>query len=143
MSELIQEGAPAQVMTRDKIREKIFSSESKKGRTQEVSFYGTIIEIRQPMTKDILAINNADPEDAKFMDDNERARQAPFIRMILKYAYVPNTDERVFEEGDIESLLSMPWSTDMTDAMRVMSSLTGVKIEEKVKNSEDPQSSKA
>lgn len=79
-----------------------------------VSFFGEDIEIRQPILKDVLA--NADNPD----------KESAVIDMLIKYAYIPGTEERIFEEADAEALKSQPFGADFMAVNNAMEGLTKI-----------------
>lgn len=118
---------------RNKLRASILSTEKLKPKAILVDFFGEQIEVRQPNLQAVLSISSASAED----------RQSAMVDMIIAYAYVPETDERVFEESDREQLLQMPFGSDFTRLQKAISSLSNVDISTAVasKNSEATPSS--
>lgn len=116
---------------RDELRGKIFSNIKKRFRRKKVEFAGVELEIRQPSVKDMLNLRNANEGG----DD----LQAAMVTMIVNHCYIPDTDERVFEEADREQLLSMPFDKGFADINNAIAEMTGVDIEGSAKNSEETQ----
>lgn len=118
-------------MTRDQIREQIFRAESMLPKTKAVSFFGADIEVRQPDVETILDYRDAAAQ--------KRDTKEQMVQMLITYCYVPGTDEKVFEEGDADSLLKMPFGGDFTRLQVAMSELSDVKLVEEAatKNSEE------
>lgn len=108
------------VKTRDAVRSSIFRSENLKPKSKVITFFGEEIEVRQPNVNTILDFRSSKDADQK----------SRMVDMLITYCYVPETDERVFEEGDKDSLLSMPFGTDFTSLQMAMSELTDVKLVE-------------
>lgn len=50
------------------------------------------------------------------------------IDMIIGYACVPGTDERVFEEADKELIMTWPFNEDVMNMQIAIADLTGVNI---------------
>ena len=97
---------------RDLLRAQILASKTPKSKV--ITFFGGQIEIRQPKLSDIL-------EARAETDQNARV-----INILLMYAYVPGTSQKVFEEGDKAALLEMPFGGDfiaVTDALEELSSV--------------------
>jgi len=119
--------ATTSVSARDALRAKIFSGETGKPKTKEVMFFGQMIELHQPPVRLILAMKN-DP-------DADRASQ--MIEMVIKYAYVPGTNELIFDEADQSALLDMPFGGDFTRLSTAIAELTDIDFlgEKALKNS--------
>lgn len=115
MQENTAKAATKAVPNRQDIRAKIFASRQPKA--ERITFYGTEIEIRQPLIGSIYGR----PET----ESDEEAAQYTSIRMLIEYAFVPGTDERVFDDADLDSLLTLPMESDMLEALRAIGRLTG------------------
>jgi hypothetical protein len=98
--------------SRDSIRSRLFAS--KKFGKKQVSFFGEMLELRQPALGDVLAIQNNDD------------RQAAVIDTLVRYAYIPDTDTKLFEEGDAPALLAMPFGKDFLGVSEALTELTDV-----------------
>lgn len=108
--------APAEVkMTRDEMRAKIFSA---KARSKEIDFFGTRIELRQPTIGVILAQRRG-----------ELALDASQM-MLMQYAFVPGTNDHVFEEADLDALDELPFGKDMQDLSMAVADLMGSDVKE-------------
>ncbi len=112
---------------RDELRGKIFSSKNKQFKTEECEIYGCKVEIRQPSLGMILAAQEGD----------DRAKAV--VMLLVGYCYVPGTEEKVFEEGDVENLLSMPFGDDLIKVNQVIEKLTNIDVLSAEKNSEKAQ----
>lgn len=97
---------------RAKLRGDIFKTKPLK--SKKVDFFGTEIELRQPS---LGAIINA--------QDNEN-RQSAVIEALIQYAFVPDTDIKLFEDGDAESFKSMPFGADFLRISNALGELTEV-----------------
>lgn len=104
-------GEPEMSM-RDQIRAKILSTKQPKSKI--IQFFGATIEIKQPVLDDIM----------KARDDEEQT--ARVVNILLMYAYVPGTSEKVFESGDKDSLLQMPFGGDFIAVTDALEELTKV-----------------
>ncbi len=102
-------------MTRDELRAELIGKKHKPERVA-VTLFGCELEMQQPTLASIL-----DARD----DADERTRTAD---VFINYAYVPGTDERVFEEGDREVILGWPFGEELLEVQRVIVKLTGVDI---------------
>jgi hypothetical protein len=99
---------------RDELRQRILAS--RKPKSELVSFFGDSIELRQPTLHDILKIRQA----------SEDERNAAIINTLVDYAYVPGTDEKLFEEADADAFLAMPFGADFQRVTEVLSKLTDI-----------------
>jgi hypothetical protein len=97
---------------RNDLRSTIFATHAPQSR--QVNFFGATIELRQSNLGDIL--------DARDAGDERKAMVTAFIRQ----AYVPGTDEKVFDEEDVPSLLAMPFGPDFVNILQAIAELTGV-----------------
>jgi hypothetical protein len=100
------------VVDRDSLRAKIFSA--KKVRRKEIDFFDGRIELRQPTLGDIV-----DAQDNK-------DRKAAVVETLIKYAYIPGTDTKVFEEGDADVFKGMPFGADFIRVSKALEELTEV-----------------
>jgi hypothetical protein len=87
---------------------------SRQAKRELVDFFGGQIEIKQPLLGDIIAAQNNDD------------REAAVIDTLIKYAVVPGTDERVFEDGDAETLKGQPFGKDFLAVTAAIGRLTDV-----------------
>lgn len=110
-------------MNRDQIRSQIFSAESRKGKSKIVIFHGAEVEIRQPVIGDIINQSEKDGATAQAM-----------LKLIIKNTFVPNTDERVFEDADYDALVGMPLDESFNAIIDAITDITGVKVKEQEKN---------
>lgn len=106
--------------TRDKLRELIFGNG--KPASTMIEFFGQTIELRQPSVAEVEKMHA------------DGAKLSSTIDMLVRYAHVPNTEEKVFEIADIEVLSTMPWGPDLTRATNAIAKLTGVDVEGAEKN---------
>ena len=107
---------------RDEIRAKILSQENMRGKSVELKFFGADIELRQPSLGQIQ----------QYMESGDN--KISLIRMLLDYAYVPGTDERVFEAGDVEALSQLPFGEDMSKVAAAIEKFTSLVIGDAEKN---------
>lgn len=112
MSDNNTQGATA----RNELRSKLLSSHKPKSEMVEV--FGVEVELRQPTLEAILGAR--DTADAK-----QRT-----VDMIIQYAYVPGTDEQVFEPADRDQILRWPFGEDMLKVQQAITRLTGVDVSE-------------
>ncbi len=107
--------AVAVPLTRDDLRNALLGS-APKPESQVIMLFGVEVELRQP---NLASIMKARAEG----DDTTRA-----IDMIIEYAYVPGTDEHVFETADRDTIKTWPFGKDLANLNAVIAELTGVDI---------------
>jgi hypothetical protein len=100
--------------TRDELRKTIFKNS--KPLSKRVVFFGAEIEMRQPPMKTVLELQQ--------LED----KAAAAAQMIVGYAFVPGTDERVFDEADIDVITQMPFGGDLARINKAISELTDIDI---------------
>jgi hypothetical protein len=93
-----------------------------------VTVFGIDLEIRQPTFKDSI-------EPSSATDDSMRAAE-----MIIKYSYIPGTEEHAFEDTDAEMILRWPIGKDLMALNNTIAELTGVDIETAMEELKDPLS---
>jgi hypothetical protein len=97
---------------RDKLRGSILKTIAPA--SEKVMFFGVEIELRQPTLGDVLsAKQNQDPT-------------AAVIETLIRQAYVPGTDERVFEEADTSELLLKPFGADFIRVSQALERMSDV-----------------
>lgn len=87
-----------------------------KANSETVTLFGQEIELRQPTLGTILKARD---------EADERTRTTD---VFLQYAYVPGTEELVFEEGDRDTILNWPFSEELLAIQLVIAKLTGIDI---------------
>jgi hypothetical protein len=102
---------------RNDVRAKIFAA--KKNKSKEVEFFGAVIELRQPTLGDILSARDSDN------------RQSAVIETLVNYAYIPGTDEKVFEMADAEAFKKMPFGADFIRVSNALEELSEVNFLDK------------
>lgn len=116
--------------TRDEIRGAIFAT--KKLAKEEVEFFGQKIELRQPRLSDVISIQNA----AK-----EGGTQSAIVEALIKYAFIPGTDEHLFEEADTAEFLQMPFGQDLINVADALERLSKVNFRSGSASSDKTQAS--
>lgn len=101
---------------RDLLREKALASNRRK--TAIVDAYGTKIEIRQSSLADILA------------SASEEHKSHSLAFMMVKTVFVPETGEPLFEMGDIDAMMALPFDEDMQAIADKLNSFNGIKVVE-------------
>ena len=102
-------------LTRDQIRTAVFADQ--KPDTRVVRLFGTFVELHQPTLGAIL--------DARDEGD-ERTRTAD---VFIRYAYVPGTNDRVFQDEDRDLILNWPFTEDLVRIQEIIAELTGVDLQ--------------
>lgn len=106
---------PKAKLSRDEMRAKIFGAKPKSVIVED--FFGVDLELRQPSLE--VALNQRDTTD------KDRV-----YFMLTQYAYVPNTNEKLFDPEDVDSMRELPFGPEFTSLMDKVNSLLGVKPEE-------------
>jgi len=101
--------------TRDEIRAKLLGK-TPLAESKLITLFGMELELRQPTLEAILRARDVG-------DDATRA-----VDMIIEYAFVPGTDEHVFENSDREMMLRWPFGKDLTSLNEAIADLTGVDV---------------
>lgn len=105
-------------LSRDEVRAQIFKHRMLK--TKEIEFLGVDIEMRQPTLADVMEVKESVGSDGELA----------VIQMLIKYSYVPGTDEKVFEPGDVESFKRMPFDGDFLKVAKTLEELSDVNFHE-------------
>jgi len=100
---------------RNELRAKLLGNAPKR-KTEIVTLFGAEVELRQPTLATIMEMS--DVEDSK-----QRS-----VDMFLKYAYVPGTNELVFEKADAAVILDWPFGNEILKMQEAIGRLTGLKI---------------
>lgn len=111
---------------RDKIRTAVLGNTSAKFRRERITVWGIDIEVRQPSMRQILG--------ATEITD----RKTQLANQIINTCYVPGTDEAIFEPGDIDTILSLPFDENLHKISDTLNTLIGSQKEEE-KNSDQTQ----
>ena len=111
--------------SRDTLRANIFGAKNKLRKSKIIDLFGTDIEIRQPTVGEISEL-------AKQASADEGS--VGLALALIQYAYVPGTNEKVFESTDKDSILSFPADTWVDDLNKAIAEMTGVDLEEARKN---------
>jgi hypothetical protein len=101
--------------TRDEIRAKLLGK-TPLAKSKMITLFGMELELKQPTLEAILKTRDTEDNTARAVD------------MIIEYAFVPGTDEHVFESADREMMLRWPFGKDLTDLNEAIAELTGVDI---------------
>lgn len=101
---------------RDALRAKLLATRAVT--TRKLTFFGEEIELRQMTLADVMKARDNPDEQLRLTD------------ILIQYAYVPGTDEKVFEEGDTEVLLQQPFGQDFINLSNALTDLTQVNFTE-------------
>jgi len=113
--------------SRDELRKRIFAGQPV--RSKVVQFNGADIEIRQPKMRDILEAQS------------EENRADGIVNILIRYAFVPGTDQHVFEDSDADAIKEMGFGADFTAVSKAFGELTDVNFLDIKENSGMPQKS--
>ncbi len=102
-------------MTRDQLRAALIGKKHV-GKTALVTLFGVDIEMHQPTLASILDSRN---------EDDDRRRTAD---VFINYAFVPGTNERIFEDTDTETILNWPFTDELLEVQKTIADLTGVDL---------------
>jgi len=108
------------------MRAAIFSGANKQLKKKVIRFFGQDIEIRQ---QTLGAISELAAEE----DDGDK--QLSLVKTIIRYAYVPGTNEKVFGIEHTEELMSLPFGDDFDRLSDTIRDLTKVSVKDQEKNS--------
>jgi hypothetical protein len=115
---------------RNELRARITSSPSTRAKRKVISFFDGEVELRQATLQSILEVRGDDTDDTE-------ARTNRSVMMLIENMYVPGTDERVFDETDIDFIKGLPMGGDLARAMEVMTQMTSVNFQEPKGNSSE------
>lgn len=102
--------------SRDQLRSQLLKSHKPESRL--ITLYGVEVELRQPTLRDVMQARDTE-------DPAERAAD-----MIIRYAYVPGTNEPVFEPADKATIMQWPFGNDFVKLQKALTDLTGVDMDE-------------
>lgn len=109
------------------LKSTIFSAQNKTFKKEVINFFGVQIEIRQSSIRNII-------DQASEPDNAFEEKRHVTIEVLLNNTFVPGTDDRVFEEADVDSLMSLPFGEDFSRVVDVYNRLSGVKVAEEKKS---------
>ena len=108
-------------LTRDEIRA-VLLGKTPLAKTVPIKIFGIDIELIQPTLASIMETRE---------EDDAKTRAAD---MIIKYAYVPGTDQLIFEDTDREMILRWPFGEDLLALQQAITELTGIDIDAAVED---------
>ncbi len=103
-------------LTRDQLRDALLGT-APKPESRLIEMFGVEIELRQPNLGAIMKARETSDETTRAVD------------MIIEYAFVPGTDEHVFDIADRDIIKNWPFGKDLTNLNTVIAELTGIDIE--------------
>jgi len=115
--------AKEKVPSRDDIRAAIFSSDSKKPQVFSLTFFGQKLELRQPSVDNIIKLSDESSNTTNNVVD-----------ILIEYAFIPGTTEKVFEKTDADAIKSLPFNKDFSAVIAGFKELTDINLEEEAKN---------
>ena len=122
----VSDATPIATLTRDELRTALLGNAPKPD-SKLITMFGVEIELRQPNLGAILKTRAE-------VDDATRA-----IDMIMEYAYVPGTNDHIFEDTDRAAMMNWPFGKDLATLNQAIADLTGIDIDAAVEElSNDP-----
>lgn len=118
-----------ELSARDKLRQQVLSNVKDKFTSKELPLFGVTVELRTLSVKAVLAYQKVMEEDSS----------EALIKMLIDFVFIPGTDEHLFEEGDREILLNMPFDDDLMKFIDEANALIGIDLEVEVGNSDETQ----
>ena len=114
-----EDPVPTPVVTRDSARAAIFAA--RKAAVREITFFGVPIEIRQPYLEDIL--------NSQTYSEDSAGSVSIIIDILVKYAYLPDSDTHIFEVTDADMIKKMPFGEDFQAVMKAFQELSGINFQ--------------
>lgn len=99
---------------RDDIRAAIFRT--KEIKQKEVDFFGVKIELRQPSLASALTKHDGDEP------------KLAIIGNLIDCAYVPGTNQKVFDAADYDALVELPFGEDYIRITQAIGEITGTNL---------------
>ncbi len=112
---------------RDSIRSKILSS--KKLNSKIINFFGAEVEIRQPDLGKVIEMREV------------QGNESVLINSLIEQVFVPGTNEKVFEDADIETLKTLPFGADFVNLSKALEELSEINFQ--LPNSGSPEDQKS
>ena len=105
---------------KDAIRSQVLGSTNKGRKSIKLTFFGAEIELVQPNVGQIIKQTIADSFNA--------------VDVLIEYAHVPGTSDKLFEESDREVLMQLPYTDEFKSLTEAIESLTNLLISDAEKN---------
>lgn len=109
---------------RDDIRTAILTAKPK---TKIITVFGIEVELRQSAVGELMADAGTDPEVRLDKAD-------AFAHLLIRSCYVPGTNEKVFDEADVDALKQIPFGPELTTLQSAINDLLGVDVQTERKN---------
>ncbi len=109
-------GTKKEQPSRDQLRSALLSNQ--KPDSVLMTLFGQEIELMQPSLGAILSARE------------ELDTKVSAAKMIITYACVPGTTNRIFEDGDIPQILKWPFGTELLAVQQAIAGLTGVDLDD-------------
>lgn len=94
-----------------------------KAKSELVTLFGAEVEVRQPSLGVIM-----DSRERMFSGETDLKSQT--VDMIIRYVFVPGTNEKVFDEADRDELIQLPFSNDINKLSTTLNRIMGVDASE-------------
>lgn len=101
-------------MSKDTIRTAIFAAQQFKSKV--IDIFGQSVEIKQPSIGELLGLTSG--------DDKEKQKLA-VAQILINYAYVPDTNEHVFDKADYDSIVNLPSGAWVGNVITAWTELVG------------------
>ena len=109
---------------KDKIRSGILNGK-KIVKSETMSLFGTEIELRQATLSTMAKIARATEADSK---------TPGVVRILIEYAYVPGTEDKLFSEADVAELSQLPGGPWVKTLNAIVGRLSGADVDAAEKN---------
>jgi hypothetical protein len=114
------------------IKASIFSAVNKYKKSLIVEFFGQQVEIKQSSLFDI--INRTNSKNTVVGDTATEDDTPVIIFILLNHTYIAGTEILLFDEADVEQLMSMPYGEDFNRVVSAYNDLSGIKVDREIKN---------
>lgn len=94
--------------TRDSLRASIFSSENSRCKRVPITLNGAELELKQPTIDEVI----------KLQDRPEASARVAII--LINHAFIPGTEDKVFDDADYDSLAALPYTPELTAIQEVL-----------------------
>lgn len=103
--------AEPKTLSRDEARAKIFGA---KASATPMTLFGVPVDLREPPISEVM--------DSQVEEDRKRGS----MMMLVRYVYLRDSEQPLFEEADIETLLTLPFGKDFRDINLAIQKMLGV-----------------
>lgn len=102
------------VSPRDAIRTAFLNQQSQ---VRTLDVFGVKVELRQPSLSEVLDMKTPEGVDVK---------KYAAVKILCDYCYVPGTNQKVFEDTDVDGLLAMPFTGEWIRIQNEIDALTNI-----------------